>query len=90
MFGKTSRGAQGGILSFGRSKAKVYFDKDIKTNFEDVAGIDEAKEELREIVLASRNELLRWQCWVTTQHHIPSDWRLSCLYSSAAKAKRLS
>ena len=40
----------GGFLSLGKSRAKVYVETDLKTRFEDVAGIDEAKEELREIV----------------------------------------
>jgi cell division protease FtsH len=40
----------GGLMSVGKSKAKVYVEKDIKTTFADVAGVDEAKDELREIV----------------------------------------
>ncbi len=40
----------GGFMSIGRSKAKVYVETDTKTTFDDVAGVDEAKEELREIV----------------------------------------
>ncbi len=40
----------GNPLSFGNSKAKMYMDKDIKITFKDVAGIDEAREELFEIV----------------------------------------
>jgi cell division protease FtsH len=40
----------GGLMSVGRSKAKVYVEKDTGVTFEDVAGIDEAKAELREIV----------------------------------------
>lgn len=40
----------GGFLSLGKSKAKVYVETDLKTKFEDVAGVDEAKEELSEIV----------------------------------------
>ena len=39
-----------GALSFGRSRAKVYAEDDVKVTFADVAGIDEATEELREIV----------------------------------------
>jgi cell division protease FtsH len=46
--GQAGRG--GGILAFGKSKAKIYVEKGLKTRFEDVAGADEAKEELREIV----------------------------------------
>ena len=40
----------GGLLSIGKSKAKVYVETDTKTTFADVAGVDEAKEELREVV----------------------------------------
>ena len=43
-------GAEGGVMSFARSKAKVYADDDVKVRFGDVAGVDEAEEELREIV----------------------------------------
>jgi cell division protease FtsH len=39
-----------GALAFGRSRAKVYAEDDVKVTFADVAGIDEATEELREIV----------------------------------------
>src|SRR5450759_2783993 len=45
------RGGLGGsFLSIGRSKAKVYVEADTKVTFEDVAGVDEAKEELKEVV----------------------------------------
>src|SRR5215469_14399189 len=37
-------------LSFGRSKAKIYDRKELKTTFADVAGVDEAKTELIEVV----------------------------------------
>ena len=40
----------GSALTFGRSKHKLYAQKDMKVTFQDVAGIDEAVEELREIV----------------------------------------
>jgi cell division protease FtsH len=40
----------GGALTFGRSKHKLYAQKDLKITFQDVAGIDEAVAELREIV----------------------------------------
>ena len=43
-------GGAGGLMSIGRSKAKVYVETDTKTTFADVAGVDEAKEELQEIV----------------------------------------
>ena len=37
-------------MSFGGSGAKIYADSDVRTTFADVAGQDEAKEALREIV----------------------------------------
>jgi cell division protease FtsH len=40
----------GGLMSVGRSKAKIYVEKQTKTSFADVAGVDEAKEELVEVV----------------------------------------
>ena len=42
--------AQGGFMRVGQSKAKIYMEKDIKVTFADVAGVDEAKEELREVI----------------------------------------
>jgi cell division protease FtsH len=43
-------GIGGGFLSIGKSKAKLYVESDIKVTFDDVAGVDEAKEELAEVV----------------------------------------
>ncbi|MCX7643893.1 MAG: ATP-dependent zinc metalloprotease FtsH [Rhodobacteraceae bacterium] len=40
----------GGMMTVGKSKAKVYVEKDTGVTFDDVAGIDEAKAELQEIV----------------------------------------
>ena len=40
----------GRALSFGRSKAKIVTDQNTKVTFKDVAGIEEAKEELKEII----------------------------------------
>ncbi|MFO0997295.1 MAG: ATP-dependent zinc metalloprotease FtsH [Alphaproteobacteria bacterium] len=40
----------GGLMSIGKSKAKLYMEKDTKVTFEDVAGVDEAKAELEEVV----------------------------------------
>ena len=40
----------GGMLAIGKSKAKVYMETDTKVTFADVAGVDEALTELREIV----------------------------------------
>ncbi len=42
--------AEGGVMSFARSRAKIYADDDVKVRFGDVAGVDEAEDELREIV----------------------------------------
>ncbi len=39
-----------GMMSFGRNKAKIYAEQEIETRFSDVAGEDEAKEELKEII----------------------------------------
>jgi cell division protease FtsH len=43
-------GGLGGLMSIGKSKAKVYVQKDTGVTFADVAGIDEAKAELVEVV----------------------------------------
>ena len=43
-------GGAAGALSFGRNKAKIYGENDIKVRFDDVAGIDEAKAELEAVV----------------------------------------
>ena len=45
-----SGGGAGGLMSFGRSRARRVEASDQSITFEDVAGIDEAKEELTEIV----------------------------------------
>jgi cell division protease FtsH len=39
-----------GVMNIGKSKAKVYVEDDTKVSFQDVAGVDEAKEELAELV----------------------------------------
>ena len=44
------QGGQAGIMNFGKNKAKIIGEKDIETRFPDVAGAEEAKEELQEIV----------------------------------------
>lgn len=50
LFGKLSQSPGAGFLPLGKAKAKIYVEKDLKVSFEDVAGVDEAKEELREVV----------------------------------------
>ena len=43
-------GMGGGLMSIGKSKAKIYVESNTGVTFADVAGVDEAKDELREIV----------------------------------------
>ena len=43
-------GGRGGPMAFGKSKAKLLADDQIKTTFADVAGVDEAKEDVHELV----------------------------------------
>ncbi len=47
---KGGAGGSGGFLSLGQSGAKIYAENDVKTTFADVAGQDEAKDTLKEIV----------------------------------------
>jgi cell division protease FtsH len=47
---RQARGAQESVFSFGQSKAKVFNKDKPRTTFKDVAGVDEAKQELTEIV----------------------------------------
>lgn len=50
IFRKIGSGFQGQFMALGKSKARTYVEHDIKTTFADVAGVDEAKFELQEIV----------------------------------------
>jgi cell division protease FtsH len=50
LFFRRMGGAEGGVMSFARSRAKIYSEDDVKVSFADVAGVDEAENELREIV----------------------------------------
>jgi len=43
-------GAEGGVMSFARSRHRVFAEDDVKVSFSDVAGVDEAEQELKEIV----------------------------------------
>src|SRR5260221_9851962 len=45
-----SQGLGGGLMSIGKNKAKIYVEADTGVTFEDVAGVDEAKDELHEVV----------------------------------------
>src|SRR6266852_7033832 len=50
LIARRMQGLGGGLMSIGKSKAKVYVESDTGVRFDDVAGVDEAKEELRELV----------------------------------------
>jgi cell division protease FtsH len=54
-FFRRMSGDAGGVMSFARSKAKIYADDEVKVRFQDVAGVDEAREELKEIVEFLKN-----------------------------------
>ena len=49
-FMRQMQGGRGGAMGFGKSKAKLLSEASVKVTFNDVAGIDEAKEEVEEIV----------------------------------------
>ena len=56
IFARNLRGGAGGMLmSFGRSKHKLHSKDKVQVTFEDVAGVDEAKEEVAEIIEFLRN-----------------------------------
>lgn len=44
------QGAQAGFMTLGKNKAKIYMENELNVTFDDVAGVDEAKAELVEIV----------------------------------------
>ncbi len=50
-----NQGGLGGFVTVSKSKAKVYVEKDIRVTFDDVAGVDEAKRELQEVVAFLKN-----------------------------------
>jgi len=47
---KRMAGQQPGFMTLGKNKAKIYVEEDLKVTFDDVAGVDEAKQELVEVV----------------------------------------
>src|SRR5690625_373010 len=51
----SAKSGMGGMMSIGKSKARVYVETDIKVTFDDVAGVDEAKAELQEVIDFLRN-----------------------------------
>jgi cell division protease FtsH len=60
-------GAEGGVMSFARSKHRVFAEDDVKVSFADVAGVEEAEQELREIVEFLQNP----RKYTTLGGHIP-------------------
>lgn len=50
MAGRAGGGLGGGLLGIGKSRAKIYMEKSTGVRFDDVAGVDEAKAELQEII----------------------------------------
>jgi cell division protease FtsH len=49
-FMKRMAGQQPGFMSLGKNKAKIYVQEDVGVTFDDAAGVDEAKQELMEII----------------------------------------
>jgi cell division protease FtsH len=66
-FSRRIGGAEGGVMSFARSKHRVFSEDDVKVSFADVAGVDEAEQELKEIVEFLRNP----RKYTTLGGHIP-------------------
>ena len=70
------RQGMGGLMSIGKSKAKVYMEREVKVTFDDVAGVEEAKEELREIVQ------LPWSWhWFIAYSHSPRRCETTRIYT---------
>jgi cell division protease FtsH len=53
--GVAERQGMGGLMAIGKSRAKVYVETDTKVTFKDVAGVEEAKFELQEVVAFLRD-----------------------------------
>ena len=71
-------------MSIGKSRAKVYVETDTKTTFRDVAGVDEAKFELQEVVAFLRDPMSfgrlgaripRASCWSARPAPARPCWR---------------
>jgi cell division protease FtsH len=57
MLRRLGAGNQNGFMAIGRSKAKVFMEKEVKVRFSDVAGVDEAKDDLCEVIEFLRTPL---------------------------------
>jgi len=55
VFRRMAGGSPGNLMGLGRSRAKIFVERDTGTRFDDVAGCDEAKSELQELVNFLRN-----------------------------------
>jgi cell division protease FtsH len=55
IFRRLSAGVGGGIMSIGKSKARVYVEDETKVTFADAAGVEEAEEELKEVIEFLKN-----------------------------------
>lgn len=75
-------GPQQGLMSIGKSKAKVYMEKRTGVTFKDVAGIDEAKAELQEVVHFLKNP----DMYRRLGAHLPKG--VCCWWGPLARAKR--
>ena len=67
-------GMGGGFMQIGKSKAKIYMETDTKVTFGDVAGVDEAKEELREIVSFLKDPVTYGRLGARTPNGRAADW----------------
>jgi len=47
---KRMQGQQPGFMSLGKNKAKIYMEDEVGVRFDDVAGVDESKQELKEVI----------------------------------------
>ena len=73
LFMKRMSGQQPGFLSLGKNKAKIYMQNELNVTFDDVAGVDEAKQELVEVIeflkepgksTKLRGKIPREYCWL--------------------------
>ena len=70
------KGVGQSVLSFGSSGAKLVADQDTKVTFNDVAGCDEAKYELQEVVTFLKQRSRRASCWLVRLAQGRRCWRV--------------